>query len=195
MHLVLNNNDKEMKKFAVLLIITLGLILANTSETRAQAKIKLGHVDFATLYSMMPGLDSVKGVFEEYNKGVQEQFNAMQTELENKYNDYVAKMETMSDIIRSTKEAEINDLKERMDQFEATATQDLQNKEMELTAPIIEKARAAVETVAKEGGYTYIFNSTEGLLLYAEPTDDVMDKVKAKLGITKPTPDKKQAIR
>lgn len=176
-----------MKKlFSVLIII----LLFSVSNSYSQGNNKLGHIDFATLYSMMPGLDSVRILFENYNKNVQEQFAAMQTELENKYNDYVANMETMSDIIRSTKEAEINDLKERMDNFEVTATQDLQKKEVALTSPIIEKARAAVEVVAKENGYKYIFNSTEGLLLYAEPSDDVMDMVKAKLKITKPTPAK-----
>ena len=175
-----------MKKFAILLLVAVGMMIS--TNVNAQAKVKLGHVDFATLYSMMPGLDSVRILFEDYNKNVQEQFAAMQTELENKYNDYVANMETMSDIIRSTKEAEINDLKERMDNFEVTATQDLQGKEVELTAPIIEKAKKAVEEVAKENGYTYIFNSTEGLLLYANDTDDIMDLVKAKLEITMPTP-------
>ncbi len=79
----------------------------------------------------------------------------------------------------------------RMEQFEQTATQDLQNKELELTTPIIEKAKDAVEAVAKENGYTYMFNSTEGLLLYAEPSDNIMDMVKAKLGITMLTPVKK----
>lgn len=176
-----------MKKFATLLIVA--VLLTLTNGVNAQSKIKLGHLDFATLYSMMPGLDSVKLVFEDYNRSVQEQFGAMQAELENKYNDYVANMETMSDIIRSTKEAEINDLKERMDAFEVTATQDLQNKEVELTAPIIEKARTAVEAIATENGYAYVFNSTEGLLLYAQPSDDIMDMVKAKLNITMPTPD------
>lgn len=175
-----------MKKLLVILFVGIGLMI--TSGAFAQSKVKLGHVDFATLYSMMPGLDSVKIVFEDYNKGIQEQFAAMQTELETKYNDYVANAEGMSDIIRSTKEAEINDLRTRMEQFEGTATQDLQNKELELTTPIIEKARGAVEKVAKENGYTYIFNSTEGLLLYAEPADDIMDMVKAELGITMITP-------
>jgi outer membrane protein len=56
---------------------------------------------------------------------------------------------------------------------------------MELTSPIIEKARKAVEDVATENSYTYVFNSTEGLLLYATPSDDITDLVKAKLGITK----------
>ena len=175
-----------MKKLVVLLIVAIGFTFM--SESQAQSKIKLGHIDFATLYSMMPGLDSVKVEFENYNKSIQDQFAAMQSELENKFMDYQTNMNTMSAIIRSTKEAEINDLKERMDSFEVTATQDLQNKELELTEPIIEKAREAVEEVAKEKGYTYIFNSTEGLLLYAQPSDNIMDLVKAKLNITKPTP-------
>lgn len=177
-----------MKKLLSLIMIVSAV--AFTNSTHAQSKIKLGHLDFATLYSMMPGLDSVKKVFNDYNKSVQEQYSAMQSELENKYNDYVAKMDGMSPIIKSTKEAEIQDLKDRMDQFETSATQDLQDKETELTTPIIEKAKKAVEEVAKENGYTYIFNSTEGLILYATPSDDVMDMVKAKLKITKPTPKK-----
>lgn len=179
-----------MKKLLVIVFIGLGIMFSSTSF--AQNKIKLGHIDFATLYGMMPGLDSVKLVFEDYNKGVQDQFAAMQTELETKYNDYVANAEGMSDIIRSTKEAEINDLRTRMEQFEQTATQDLQNKELELTTPIIEKAKAAVEKVAKDNGYTYVFNSTEGLLLYAEPSDNMMDMVKAELGVTMMTPAKMQ---
>ncbi|MCB2221835.1 MAG: OmpH family outer membrane protein [Bacteroidetes bacterium] len=177
-----------MKKIVGLFLIAITFFFA--TGTQAQTKVKLGHIDFATLYSMMPGLDSVKTIFEDYNKGIQEQYAAMQTELENKFMDYQSKMGTMSPIIQQTKEAEINDLKERMDSFEVTATQDLQNKEMELTSPLIEKARKAVEDVAKENGYTYIFNSTEGLLLYATPSDDIMDMVKAKLKITKPTPKK-----
>ncbi len=177
-----------MKKLIALFVLAATLFIS--TGTQAQSKVKLGHIDFATLYSMMPGLDSVKKVFEDYNKGIQEQYAAMQTELENKFMDYQSKMGTMSPIIQQTKEAEINDLRDRMSEFEQTATQDLQNKELELTSPIIEKARKAVEDVAKANGYTYIFNSTEGLLLYATPSDDVMDMVKAKLNITKPTPKK-----
>jgi outer membrane protein len=114
----------------------------------------------------------------------------MQTELENKFMDYQANATGMSEIIRTTKEAEINDLKERLDAFESKAAQDLQAKESELTAPIIERAKKAVQDVAKENSYTYIFNSSEGLLLYAEPMDDVTALVKSKLGIKDKAPDK-----
>jgi outer membrane protein len=170
-----------MKKLVSLIVLLFAIFFA--SDSYGQAKTKFGHLDFAKLYSLMPELDSVKGVFDAYNKSIQEQYAAMQTELENKFMDYQAKAASMSEIIRSTKEAEINDLKGRMDAFEEKATRDLQAKEAELTAPLIERARNAVKDIAKENGYTYVFNSSEGLLLYAEPSDDITEMVKNKLGI------------
>lgn len=175
------NLIKKMKNlFKIIIVISL---IALSTTSMAQGKNKFGHIDFAKLYSQMPGLDSVKLAFTDYNQSIQDQFAAMQTELESKFMDYQANLSSMSDIIRQTKEAEINDLKGRMDAFEVQATQDLQNKELELTTPIIEEAREAVKEAAKENGYTYIFNSTEGLLLYAEPSDDIMPIVKKKLSI------------
>ena len=104
-----------MKKLIAFIILATGFSIF--SPAQAQTKIKLGHIDFAVLYSMMPGLDSVKKEFEIYNKSIQDQYAAMQSELENKFMDYQANMNTMSEIIRSTKEAEINDLKERIIHF------------------------------------------------------------------------------
>jgi outer membrane protein len=174
-----------MKKLVSVFVLLVAMFIASNSF--AQTKVKFGHLDFAKLYNMMPELDSVRGLFDAYNKSIQEQYAAMQTELENKFMDYQANAAGMSEIIRSTKEAEINDLKARLDAFEKKATDDLQAKESELTAPVIERARAAVKEIAKENGYTYVFNSSEGLLLYAEPADDVTELVKVKLGI-KETP-------
>ena len=170
-----------MKKLVSILFIS--TILLSSSGLFAQGKVKLGHLDFATLYGSLPGLDSVKTIFEAYNKSIQDQNAVMQSELESKFQEYQASVSTMSDIIRATKEAEINDLQSRMEAFQQKASADLQNKEAELTAPLIEEAKKAVEEVAKEKGYTYIFNSTEGLLLYSDPSDDIIDLVKTKLGI------------
>lgn len=169
--------SRIVKFFAVLAFVTFAF------AGNAQAQSKFGHVDFARLYGMMPGQDSIKAVYETYAKGLQNQLATMQAELENKFMDYQANQATWSNIIRQTKEKEIQDIQGRMEEFNSQAQQDLMDKENELTAPIIQKARKAVEDVAKENGFTYIFNSTEGLLLYAAPSDDVMPLVKKKLGI------------
>ncbi len=166
-----------IKSIFVISLITISL------SSFSQSTPKFGHVDFAELYSLMPEKDSIQNVFETYQQSIRDQYLAMQNELENKYLDYQANLSTMSDIIKQTKEAEIQDLQQRMEAFQATAQQDLVNKENELASPIIEKARNAVKEVAKENGYTYIFNSSEGLLLYSEPSDNILQLVKTKLGI------------
>jgi outer membrane protein len=170
-----------MKKglFAIAIAV---LTLASLSAT-AQTRAKFGHIDFVKLYSSMPGQDSIQMVFERYARDLQETFVQMQNEYQSKLQDYQANMATMSNLIRQNKEREIMDIQTRMENFRAQAEEDLQQKEVELTAPLIEKARKAVEDVAKENGYTYIFNNADGFLLYAEPSDDVLPLVKKKLGL------------
>lgn len=166
-----------LKLFLVIFIAGIAL------QSNAQKPQKLGHIDFGQLYSQMPGLDSVRKEMETFTQQLQTQFQAMQTEYETKLTDYQNNQATMSSIIKQTKEKEIVDLQGRIQEFQQTAQEELQNKENELTAPIIEKARNAVKEVAKENGYTFIMNSTGGLLLYTEPADDVMSLVKKKLGL------------
>ncbi|KAB2840859.1 MAG: OmpH family outer membrane protein, partial [Melioribacteraceae bacterium] len=51
-----------------------------------------------------------------------------------------------------------------------TPTQDLiYPQQQELLKPIIEKAKSTISTVAKEGGYTYVFDSSPGTPLLYKP--------------------------
>ena len=57
----------------------------------------------------------------------------------------------------------------------------LEAKEQELIEPILTKAKKAIEEVAKENGYTYIFDTSIGAVLYWEEGDNVLNLVKKKL--------------
>ena len=59
----------------------------------------------------------------------------------------------------------------------------LQSQEEKLLRPIIDKAKKAIEDVAKENNFTYIFDSGVGVLLYQNDSDDIMPMVKKKLGL------------
>jgi outer membrane protein len=168
---------KNLAKFFVVIFVLTATAL------NAQNQEKFGHIDFGQLYSMMPGLDSVKAKYDQYARTLQSQFDAMQNELQSKVMDYQSNQATMSAIIKQTKEKEIQDLQARIDAFQNSAQQDLQDKETELSQPLIDKAREAVKQVAKEHGYTYILNTSGGMVIYADPGDDIMDLVKKKLGI------------
>jgi len=49
--------------------------------------------------------------------------------------------------------------------------------------PIIDKAKKAIDDVAKDGNYTLILDSSVGVVLYSIDGDDILPAVKKKLGI------------
>jgi outer membrane protein len=77
----------------------------------------------------------------------------------------------------------LQDIQKRMQDFNTTAQQKFDEKSNELVKPLSDKAHTAVEAVAKEKGYTYVINSAQTQFIIAPPADDLMEAVKAKLGI------------
>lgn len=169
----------KMKKISISLFLIAFILFANQSFSQ---KAKFGHIDSQKLLSEMPETATARKAVEDYTKQLEDQLKTMQTELQTKYDDYTAKQSTYSDLIKKTKEDELNGLQQRIQNFQQTAQQDIQKKEQELLQPVINKAKTAIKEVAKEKGYTYIFDTSTGSLAYwPETADDIMQLVKAKL--------------
>ena len=81
------------------------------------------------------------------------------------------------------KAKEINDLEQRIQDFQDSAQQSLQKKKEEIYTPIIKKAEDAIKGIAKEKGYSYIFDTSVGVVLFAQESDDILPQVKTKLGL------------
>jgi len=169
----------------LLKVLSIVVLIAVAANANAQKATKIGHVDFGKLLEQMPGQDTVKVVMEKYVQTLQGELQTMQSELELKGNDYQKNSAGMSSIIKSTKEKEITDLQGRIQEFQQSAQKELSDKQTELIAPFIAKAKGAIKDVAKEGGFAYIMNNVEDILLYSEGGEDVTPLVKKKLGITK----------
>jgi len=165
----------------ILAVCSLAILLSIAAK--AQGVQKIGYVDFNSLVAAMPGVDSVKIKLQKYQQTLTDQLDAMRAEFENKYLEYQQGSSGMSDLIKQTKEKELQDLQGRIDAFQQKAQTDLQAKQQELLQPIVAKAKAAIKDVAKENKYTYIVNAIEDILLYSEPADDILPLVKKKLGI------------
>jgi outer membrane protein len=169
-----------MKKSLVLLIAAM---FAFGTAAFAQKTVKLGHINSSDLMQIMPGKDSALAQLQAEMNIVEGELKAMQEELQNKYNDYQERRAQMTDLIRSTKEQEIRDLDQRIQTYQQNAKQKLQEKETELLQPIIDRAKQAIADVAKENGYTYVFDTAAGTLLYQQDSDDIFALVKKKLGL------------
>jgi outer membrane protein len=83
-------------------------------------------------------------------------------------------------------EIEAQKLKEdemKIAQFEQESQQRILDKSEELLKPIRDKVQKAIDDVATENGYTYVFDASLGFILYAEDSANASGKVKAKLGL------------
>jgi outer membrane protein len=143
---------------------------------------KFGHIDSQELLMAMPEREKAQEQLEAQATMYEEQLRGMQNELQRKYEDYLAKSETWPEAIRKTKEKELNQLQQGMQDFSQTAQQDLAKLEEDLLTPMINRAKEAIEDVGKEQGFTYIFDSSTGVTVY-NGGEDLMPLVKSKLGL------------
>ena len=169
-----------MKKSLIVLLIA---IFAMGSSAFAQKTVKLGHINSSKLMEIMPGKDSAQAVLQNEVTELENTLKSMQTELETRYNNYVEKSEGWSDLVKKTEQKTIQDMGARIEEFQTNAQKQLQEREEQLLQPLIDKAKKAIEDVAKENGYTYVFDSGVGALLYQQDSDDIMPLVKKKLGL------------
>jgi outer membrane protein len=145
---------------------------------------KFAHINSSELLASMPESDSAQTFIEKLAANYEQQLEEMQVELNKKYDDYLTNRDSYTDLIRQTKEAEITDLQERIQQFQTIASQELQNKRTELLRPILDKANAAIKSVAEANNFIYVFDISQGNPIYfSDQSVDIMSLVNAKLGV------------
>lgn len=171
-----------MKRILGVLMIT--LMVSGSSVFAQKTEYKFGHINSNELLSLMPERDSAQAQLQKYSKMLQDEMESMQNELQTKYADYEQKQNTYTDLVKKSKETEIQDLQRRVQEFQSSAQQDYQQKQSELFKPIMDKAQKAIEKVAKENGFTYIFDlGAGGVLYFSDQSIDILPLVKKELGI------------
>jgi outer membrane protein len=164
------------KLLAVLFIAAIGVTV--------NAQSKFGHINSQELLAAMPETDSAQKKLEKIAMDHDLAIEEMTVEFNKKLEDYNAKYTELSDLVRASKEAELQDLQNRVQTFQKTAEQDLQRQRMQLFQPIQAKAVGAVNEVAAENGFTYIFDAGVGAIVYmGDDAIDILPLVKAKLGL------------
>ena len=161
---------------------TLALLIVMMSSFASTAQ-KFGHINSTELLSFMPATKQADSVIQIFGRSLEQQLQAMTREYQLKVEDYQKTEASMADPVKQSKVKEIGDLENRISEFQDSAQQSIQKKKEDTYTPIIRKAEEAINSVAKEGGYTYIFDSSLGVLLYADDSDDIMSEVKKKLGL------------
>lgn len=169
---------KKLIKVALLVIV-----VAFTSAN-AQAQIKIGYLNTDSVFSLMPEKLKADEFLKEYGEQLNKQIEALQTELRVKQTEYEANFNTWTDAVKEAKEKELIDIDKRVREKAVELQRDFQNKQNERYSPVIKKLNDAIQTVAKEGKFSYIFDTSVGeYILYKPAGDDIFNLVKVKLAL------------
>jgi len=178
-----------MKKAAIWLFIgatTLAGNLALAQEEKSTTP-KIGYTNVNYILSESPETKAITSQLEAAQKQYMKTIEDKSKELEEKTATYQKAQSTMLESIRADKESELRNLYNSIKTLEQNATEDLKKRENELVKPELDKIYKAIEEIAKEKGYSHIFNSDQ-VLLYATEDSDVTNMVIEKLNFKKGAP-------
>ncbi len=161
----------------------------------AQSPVKIGYTNVDYVLSQMPESKQIESDLKAYSSQLEAQLKSKYTEFETKGQAYQKGAATMTDVVKADKEKELMALRSSIEEFQKNADASLQKKQQSLMEPALDKLQKAIDDVAKENGYTYVFNSDAGfgttpVLLHGPEDGNISDLVLKKMGVTpgKPAP-------
>ena len=168
-------------KNTIKLIVVVAFTLAAMGVS---AQVKLGHIDSQNLNQAMPEMTAAQKTLQDKQAEVEKELTNMKEQFTTKLNDYSQNAKNYSDVIRASKEQDLQDLQQRIQRFQEIALDNLEKTQKELMQPIMDKALNAIKEVGKENGFSYIYDMSAGIILFAaDNTEDVLPLVKKKMGL------------
>lgn len=166
-----------MKKFITLGMFGLG-ILGTAFTTQAQ---KIGYISADEIIALMPEAAKVDSQLNEYQTALYQNAQDKQTTLNEGVAKFYKDSSTMSPQVKEVKRTELQKQIQELSGEEQRIQQLFEQRRQELSLPIQRKLQGAIQDVAKENGYTYVF--PKEALLVMPAADDLGGLVKKKLGL------------
>lgn len=158
------------------------LFFAFTAKGFAQQKY--GHLNSGDILDAMPEYKQMNATIEGKKKQYAYQLQRMYEDYQRKSKEVNEYGISMMEAVREERLKEIDSLQQAISGFEGSAQGDVEKLQMKLMKPLNDKYLKVVQAVAKENGYTYIFDIATGTVAYyPENTGDVTELVKKKMGI------------
>jgi outer membrane protein len=152
----------------------------------AQEAQRIAHVNHSEIISIMPEVVQLNDSLKKTNDELVAELKIMQEDYNTKLTDWVEKRDSLAASISARRQQDLGEYQDRIQNFQQYATDIIEQLQAKLAATILEKIQKAINDVATENHYTYVFNYTpqQSVILYVSPKGiDATPLVKAKLGL------------
>ncbi|ASD64123.1 OmpH family outer membrane protein [Bdellovibrio bacteriovorus] len=155
------------------MLIVLSMLL---TASLAQAQAKVGFVDMQkAIQSTSAGKKAKTELETEFNKKKKE-LEKKEADLKKMGEDLEKKKSVLSEEALGKKQAEFQEEMLKYRDVVGKSQIEIQKKERELTAPILEKMKKVIAKLAKDKGYTLVLENSQ-MVLYATADADLTTEV------------------
>jgi len=175
-----------MKKIIAIFVLAAGLISGT-----AQAQSKFGFIRVDEMVSLMPELKKIDTLLLSYqNDSLPRTYNYLLSQYQ-RYDSIVVDSVRSPKVVRQEAAKQRAGYLDELQNWQSSAQSLIEAKQNALLQPVYDKVLKAIDEVAKEKGYTYVFNREA--LLVGPPADNLLPMVAEKLKVKIPVGTQTQA--
>lgn len=171
-----------MKKFITIALISAGLFgFSNVANAQ-----KIGYISADEVIQLMPEAAAIQTQLDQFQQSLYQNAEDKKTALNDAVQKFYKDSATMSPSLKEVKRTDLQKQYADIGGMDQKIQNQFEQERQRLSLPIQKKLQAAIEEVAKENGYTYVF--PREALIYMPPTSDIGPLVRKKLGLKEPVP-------
>jgi outer membrane protein len=159
-------------------ILVAGIVLIGS----ASAQQKIGFVNSSKIFQEIPEAKEAQKRLESIAKPIQDEIEKREKAIQDKLDEYKKKESLMNDDAKKKEQQAIYDLDQKLREYKQEklgAEGELAKQQDKILSPIKDKILKAIEKIAKEMKYSFVFDQTENVrvMLYGESSADLTYKV------------------
>ncbi len=161
-----------------------GAVALAASAAPAQAQLKVGYVNSQRILAETPAFADVRATLEREFTPLRAEIDSLEARLSRGDEELRAQQATLTEAARQQRQQALQQQLAQYQQRTQQIQQQLQGREQELVAPVMLRIRGILEEVRAAGGFSFIIDPPDGLMVAVDPALDVTNDVIRRLGGT-----------
>ena len=173
-----NHVEVIVNKFFLPLLIA-GFVFVGSA---AVAQQKIGFVNSSKIFQEIPEAKDAQKRLEAIAKPIQDEIEKREKNIQDKVDEYKKKESLMNEDAKKKEVQAINDMDQKLREYKLEKLGndgELAKQQDKILSPIKDRILKAIEKIAKEQKYSFVFDQTETVrvMLYGEASADLTYKV------------------
>ncbi|MEX0679861.1 MAG: OmpH family outer membrane protein [Balneolales bacterium] len=170
-------------------VFVMGLFMPQKEVLAQQNELRIGYVDPQTIMRSMPEMAAIERRLQNFVERRRQEFAEKEANFRREVEAYQQKVAVISEEAQRREEERLAELNLELQEFQQNFQQEIQERQISLLEPLLDKIQGVIDEVASERNFTFVLNtmtnSGDFIILYASDeaqqnydiTEEVMQRL------------------